>query len=206
MADNVFATVQGNRAKIADNYLSLKAYAASAADLLTDYLAKGKGRNLSSVGDLLNSLAQISDVETVPAAGEGFGSASIPTIFSGEFVEVDNSITKINGLVNEYVTQVGQVKNRWPMGLGKYLIAKLEVAMQGPGALEVDKLEERPGNFVFMNAHSVGLSSKLPDFQSLAVKMTVYEGTLSKMTGNLPHDKKAAQKGVVVHAPEWQGN
>merc|ERR1711990_1057256 len=43
MADNVFKLVQGNRQKIADNYLSLKAYAACSADLLSDYLAKGKG-------------------------------------------------------------------------------------------------------------------------------------------------------------------
>merc|ERR1712022_7573 len=34
MADNVFKLVQGNRQKIADNYLSLKAYAACSADLL----------------------------------------------------------------------------------------------------------------------------------------------------------------------------
>merc|ERR1711959_342860 len=34
---------------MADNYLSLKAYAATAADKITDYLAKGKGRNLMSV-------------------------------------------------------------------------------------------------------------------------------------------------------------
>merc|ERR1711998_263697 len=39
MADNVFKLVQGNRQKIADNYLSLKAYAACSADLLSDYLA-----------------------------------------------------------------------------------------------------------------------------------------------------------------------
>merc|ERR1711970_927204 len=32
MADNIFGTVQGNRQKIADNYLSLKAYATAAAD------------------------------------------------------------------------------------------------------------------------------------------------------------------------------
>merc|ERR1712054_703497 len=42
MADNVFATVQGNRQKIADNYLSLKAYAQAAADSIADYLQKGK--------------------------------------------------------------------------------------------------------------------------------------------------------------------
>merc|ERR1711924_421350 len=35
MADNVFKLVQGNRQKIADNYLSLKAYAARSADLLS---------------------------------------------------------------------------------------------------------------------------------------------------------------------------
>merc|ERR1711981_475985 len=55
MADNMFRLVQGNRQKIADNYLSLKAYAATAADKITDYLAKGKGRNLMSIGDLLQT-------------------------------------------------------------------------------------------------------------------------------------------------------
>merc|ERR1711871_1222125 len=55
MADNVFKAQQEDRQKIADNYLSLKAYTAAAADKIADYLQKGKGRNLSSVGDLLNS-------------------------------------------------------------------------------------------------------------------------------------------------------
>merc|ERR1711934_55971 len=59
MADNVFSLVQGNRQKIADNYLSLKAYAATAADKITDYLSKGKGRNLMSVGDLLQTVASL---------------------------------------------------------------------------------------------------------------------------------------------------
>merc|ERR1711964_826820 len=54
-ANKVFAIVNGNRQKIADNYLSLKAYAATAADKVQAYVAKGKGRNLSSIGDLLRS-------------------------------------------------------------------------------------------------------------------------------------------------------
>merc|ERR1711988_1879443 len=45
MADNVFRTVQGNRHKIADN------------------LAKGKGRNLMSIGDLLQTAASLSAVK-----------------------------------------------------------------------------------------------------------------------------------------------
>merc|ERR1712146_464484 len=63
MADNVFKTVQENRQQTADNYLSLKAYAAAAADKVIDYVQKGKGRNLSSIGDLLMQLAAIGDVK-----------------------------------------------------------------------------------------------------------------------------------------------
>merc|ERR1719207_319139 len=71
MADNVFKAVQEDRHKIADNFLSLKAYATTAADKITDYLAKGKGRNLASIGDLLQSVA-VEDVKVQPEEGEGF--------------------------------------------------------------------------------------------------------------------------------------
>merc|ERR1712178_242638 len=73
MADNVFATVQGHHAKIADNYLK-----------------KGKTKGLNSVGDLLSTLAATAG-EAPPAAteGEGFGAESIPSVFSGKEVKVD---------------------------------------------------------------------------------------------------------------------
>merc|ERR1719392_141490 len=203
MADNVFRTVQGNRQKIADNYLSLKAYAATAADKITDYLAKGKGRNLASIGDLLQTVA-VENVKVTPAQGEGFGAAELPLLFSGEEVKVDNSVSKINGLVNEYIKTMGQVKARWPMGLGKYLLSKLEIAMQKTGALEVDKIAEKAGNYVFINAHAVGLSSKLSDFEGLAVAMTHYEHTLASLTGTLTTKKTAGQ--MEVPPPEWEGN
>merc|ERR1712199_60433 len=159
MADNVFATVQGHHAKIADNYLSLKAYAQAAADDIEDYLQKGKTKGLNSVGDLLSTLAATAG-EAPPAAteGEGFGAESIPSVFSGKEVEVD----KITG---------------------------------------------KAGNFVFMNAHSVGLSSKLPDFEGLAVSMRVYEQTLAGLTGTLSDKAHAGQKAkVFVPPPEWLGN
>jgi len=205
MADNVFVTVQGNRQKIADNYLSLKAYAATAADKIQDYLAKGKGRNLSSVGDLLESIGALSKVKVKAAAGESLGASTITTPFSGKEVKVDNAISKINGLVNEYIGVVQNVKNRWPLGLGKYLISKLEVAMQGTGALEVDKVADKSGNFVFMNAHAVGLSSRLGDFQTLAVRMSHYERNLAGQTAALPKSKKAATQ-IAIPPPQWQGN
>merc|ERR1711959_526437 len=204
MADNVFRTVQGNRQKIADNYLSLKAYAATAADKITDYLAKGKGRNLMSIGDLLQTAASLSNVKAKAAPGEGFGSPTIPLIFSGKNVKIAGAISKINGLVNEYIKTIGQVRARWPMGLGKYLVAKLETAMRSTGALEVDKVADKAGNYVFVNGHAVGLSSKLSDFASLAVHMTAYERTLARLTGKLSTKKKAGK--VLVTPPEWQGN
>merc|ERR1712118_535401 len=167
----------------------------------------GKGRNLSSVGDLLNTLAGIADVKTAAAAGEGYGADKLPLVFSGTEVKVDGAVSKINGLVNEYVENLGAVKDRWPMGLGKYLLAKLEIAMQSEGALEVDKIEGRAGNFVFVNAHSVGLSSKLPDFEGLAVNMRVYEETLASLTGSLSKAKIAGKPDAIkVPPPEWQGD
>merc|ERR1712028_330925 len=195
--------VQEDRHKIADNFLSLKAYATTAADKITDYLAKGKGRNLASIGDLLQSVA-VENVKVAPAEGEGFGSPTLPLLFSGDEVKVDNSISKINGLVNEYIKTMGVVKERWPMGLGKYLLSKLEIAMQKTGALEVDKIAEKAGNYVFINAHAVGLSSKLSDFEGLAVAMTNYEKTLASLTGTLTTKKTAGQ--VDVPPPEWEGN
>merc|ERR1712159_215796 len=73
-ADNVFKIVNGKRQKIADNYLSLKAYAVAAADLVIDYRKKGKnGRNLSSIGDLLQTVAALGAVKPPKAEGLGFG-------------------------------------------------------------------------------------------------------------------------------------
>merc|ERR1711871_1602532 len=204
MADNVFKAVQEDRHKIADNFLSLKAYATTAADKIADYLAKGKGRNLASIGDLLQSVA-VENVKVTPTTGEGFGAAELPLLFSGKEVKVDNSVSKINGLVNEYISTMGEVKDRWPLGLGKYLLSKLEIAMQKTGALEVDKISEKAGNYVFVNAHAVGLSSKLSDFEGLAVKMTVYEQTLASLTGSLPETKNAA-KPIKVPPPQWPGD
>merc|ERR1712146_330395 len=100
----------------------------------------GKGRNLSSLGDLLVSIAALSAVK------------------------VDDSVNKINGLANEYTGVAAAVRARWSMGLGKYLLMKAEQSMLGKGVLQVDKLSDKTGNFVFVNGHAVGLSNKLNDF------------------------------------------
>merc|ERR1711912_152403 len=127
-ADKAFKTIQGSHQKIADNYLSLKAYAGTASDKLEGYVMKGKGKNLSSLGDLLMNIAALSSVK--PQKAEGISASStLPEVFSGGVVKVDNSVNKINGLVNEFITTANSCRMRWPMGLGKYLLLKLEASM-----------------------------------------------------------------------------
>merc|ERR1711988_568677 len=172
-ADNVFKIVQEKRQKVADNYLSLKAYAVASADKVIDYRKKGKnGRNLSSVGDLLQTIAALGAVKPPKAEGLGMGGKSITTIFSEKKIKVSNAVAAINGLVNEYSTSCAQVRARWPMGLGKYLLDKLEQSMLEKGVLQVDKVQGKAGNFVYMNGRSVGLSNKLNDFAKLASRMS----------------------------------
>merc|ERR1711998_372832 len=103
MADKAFKTIQGSHQKIADNYLSLKAYAVTASSKLEDYVIKGKGKNLSSLGDLLMNIAALSSVKPQKAEGVS-ASSTLPEVFSGGVVKVDNSVNKINGLVNEFIT------------------------------------------------------------------------------------------------------
>jgi len=127
-------------------------------------------------------------------------------IFSAKHVKISNPVNKINWLVDEYIKLLAEVQQRWPMGLGKYLLSKVEGNMQKAGVLEVDRISGKAGNFVFINAHSVGLSSKLSDFEKLAVRMTHYQSTLAKMTGKLAQKHKKMRAKLVVKPPEWQGN
>jgi hypothetical protein len=205
MADKTFKTIQGSHQKIADNYLSLKAYAVTATDKLEQYVMKGKGKNLSSLGDLLMNIAALSSVK--PQKAEGISASdTLPEIFSGGAVKVDASVSKINGLTNEFITVANSCRQRWPMGLGKYLLLKLEASMSEKGVLQVDKVEGHSGNWVFVNGHAVGLSNKLNDFEGLAVRMGHYEATLAKLTAALSGKVTKPKPPVYAKPPEWQGN
>jgi len=205
-ADNVFKIVNGKRQKLADNYMSLKAYAVASADKVIDYRKKGKnGRNLSSVGDLLQTISALGAVKPPKAEGLGFGGTKLPTIFTGKILKVSSAVAAINGLVNEYTTSCAQVRARWPMGLGKYLLDKLEQSMLNKGVLQVDKVSGKAGNFVYMNGRSVGLSNKLNDFSKLAARMSIYESVLAKLTAKLTVPKSRIKHKFFAKPPEWQG-
>merc|ERR1711881_491272 len=203
--DKLFKMIQGNHKKIADNYLSLKAYAATCSDKLKEYVAKGKGRNLSSLGDLLNTITGLAAVRAGKAEGIGAGASELKPIFGGKNIKIPNAPNKINALVDEYMGVVTAVRRRWPMGIGKYLLMKTESSMQGKGVLQVDKVANKAGNWVFVNGRAVGLSSKLNDFETLAVHMGQYEATLAKMTSKMTTKKKKKGPGY-VKPPEWRGD
>merc|ERR1712110_120924 len=186
-ADSVLKIIEGKRQKI------------------EDYVTKGKGRGMSSIGDLLVTVAGMGAVKAAPAEGLGMGGSELPTIFSGEVVKVSNAVAAINGLVNEFTESCGAVRNRWPMGLGKYLLDKLEASMLEAGVLQVDTVEGKSGNFVFINGRSVGLSNKLSDFATLAARMTSYEAVLAKLTSKLTVGPKQPHH-FEAPPPEWEGN
>jgi hypothetical protein len=203
-ADMMFKTIQGKHGKIADNYLSLKAYAITAQDDVDDMVAKGKGKTISSIGSLLQNIADLSDVK--PAKAEGISpSSEIPLVFSSGTVKIDNSVNKINNLVNEFTTVANTIREQYPMGLGKYLLFKLEGAMTKKGALSVGRVHGKSGNFVMVDAHAVGLSSRLKSFEEIAVRMSSYESTLAKLTASLSGKKGKVIKPFYVKPPEYQG-
>merc|ERR1719353_2382655 len=154
------------------------------------------------------TVSGMSDVKTPKAEGVGMGSDTLPAIFTGESVKLRDhgAVSKINGLVNEYTAVTNAVRLRWPMGLGKYLLSKLQESMLEKGVLQVDKVEGHSGNYVFLNGHAVGLSNKLNDFESLAVRMAKYEATLAKLTAELSGKIKKAKAAVYAKPPEWNGN
>jgi len=205
MTNGVYKTISEGRHKIADNYLSLKAYAATSKDALIDYMKKSQRRGLSSIGDLLKTVGSMASVKVGKAKGVGAGSSSLPAIFGGSKVKVKNAISSINFLVDDYTRTMVQVKQRWPMGLGKYLLSKVETNMQKSGILEVDRISGKSGNFVFVNAQAVGLSSKLSDFAGLAVRMTQYQNTLTAMANAVAGKAKKSTRKF-LKPPEWQGN
>merc|ERR1712046_478913 len=110
--------------------------------------------------------------------------------------------------VNEYIGEASAIRKTYTMGLGKYLLQKLEASMMDKGVLQVDKVSAHSGNFVFINGHAVGLSNKLNDFEGLAVRMGHYEATLAKLTAKLSGKVKGKHVHQMVYAkpPEWDGN
>merc|ERR1711988_799706 len=204
MADTILTTVLENRNSIANNYLAVKGYVGAAQDQIIDYVQKGDGKALFSIGDFLQTVALVADVHTKPAEGVSAGSGVIQPAFGGSVVPDVKEINKVNGLMDEYMHCLTQVQMRWPWGLGKYLINKLAQSMQGDGVLTVGDVDGKDGQFIYLTASALGLSHKMDDFQQLGARVHHYQDFLSKLSADLPETKTA--KPYFVSPPEWQGD
>merc|ERR1711881_50360 len=206
MSDAVYKGITENRGKIADNYLALKAYAGANAAAIIDYTTKNSGRGLSSVGDLLTTVAALSRIRTKPAEGPGAGGKTVLPLFGGKKVSVATSWSKTNGLCNEYIKAMTTVRQRWPLGLGHYLLGKVQSSMQKSGLLTVGKVAGKSGQMVFVNGHAIGLSNKLADFDKLACRAKDYQKFLHGLAKALPKKKKiSGKKKYFAPPPEWSG-
>jgi len=204
MADHVFKSVQQKRGTIANNYLSVKGYAGAAKTAIVAYIMRGRGRGLASIGDFLKTVAFQSSVRTKAAEGVGAGLSKLKPVFGGKIIPTVKELSKVNGLVNEYMQIFTQVRMRWRMGLGKYLLGKLAEAMQKKGILTVGKKSGASGQFVYVAGHALGLSSQVGSFTHLGARLVKYQGFLAHLSAKLP--KTSIIKKVMVPPPEWKGN
>merc|ERR1711881_611916 len=166
---------------------------------------KNSGRGLSSVGDFLTTVASLSQVRTKPWEGPGAGGKKLLPLFGGKTIKVSQSWSKTNGLCNEYTKAMTMVRQRWPLGLGHYLLGKVQSSMRKNGLLTVGKVAGKSGQHVFINGHQIGLSNKLSDFDRLACRAKDYQSFLHKLTAKLPKKIKKTIKKYMVAPPEWNG-
>jgi hypothetical protein len=205
VADKSMRTIHAARKNMANNYLSLKGYCGAADNKIINFVQSSKGyRNLMSIGDFLQTVAIASKSKTDVAYGIGAGLGSIAPAFGGSPIKESAAKTKTDGLVNEYTLLFTQVRMRWGMGLGKYLLAKLNESMAGKGVLTVGKKFDAEGQFVYVSGNKLGLSNKLSDLQSIAAPLVAYQAYLSKLTSKLPANVQ--QVKFFVPPPEWDGN
>merc|ERR1711968_394043 len=205
MADQVFATVNGNRKIIANNYLAVKGYSSAAQDKIMDYIQGGKGKRLLSLGDFLQSVAIVSKVHTKAEAGVSAGSGTMEPAFGGKPLKESATINQVNGLANEFMRVYTEVRQRWPDGLGKYLMIKLADSMAKGGILSVGKKDGNAGQWVSVTGKALGLSNRMDEFEKLGVRVNHYQDALQKLQAKLPKTKSISAP-LRVTPPEWQGN
>jgi hypothetical protein len=205
MADQVFATVNGNRKVMANNYLAVKGYSGAAQSKIMDYIQGGKGKRLMSLGDFLQSVAIISKTQTKPEAGVSHGAGSVQPAFGGKPLKDSATINQVNGLANEFMRVYTQVRQRWPDGIGKYLLVKLADSMAKEGILSIGEKAGTAGKWVSVSGKALGLSNRVEEFEKLGVHINHYQKSLVHLQQHLPKTKNIAVP-LKVLAPEWNGN
>merc|ERR1712167_415822 len=122
------------------------------------------------------------------------GAQRLEVMSDNVYAAIKGNRGKTAGLCNEYTKSMTLVRQRWPLGLGHYLLGKVQASMQKNGLLTVGKVTGKSGQMVFVNGHAIGLSNKLADFDKLACRAKDYQAYLHGLAKALPKKKKKKGK------------
>merc|ERR1711871_522024 len=154
------------------------------------------------IGDLLMEVVSRNKAPPESAVGLGMGGNHLEPLFTGQAVAIGDTPGDSGGaaaLVNEYATIMSDVKLRWSAGIGKYVLDKLQGAMQQRGIL-VTKHRRVNGITVYVDAQTLGLSDSLDDLEALAVPVSRFSEQVQKKA-------KSADTSVAdldqVHQPHF---
>merc|ERR1712196_358544 len=90
-ANDVFRHVQTNQQKLADNYLSVKAYCVTSKFQWKQYQSQARGSPLVSIGDFCRSIARLANVRPPHTPGVAMNLPTIPQLFSGELIPTNKA-------------------------------------------------------------------------------------------------------------------
>lgn len=207
-ADAFFSKVVKVRSSQARNYLSVKAYISAAGDQLQTAIARTDA-SLSSLADFL--MVVRAKLKAPPESATSImGASGIHPPFSGAPVNNTKPDAGSEALTNEYTAVVADVRTRWRHGIGKYVLRKLEAAMQDDGMLMTTR--DVQGTKISINANAIGLTGQMKELQQLAVSSARFTmhvqkdlGRIQDQVTSLPiSDDDAPQ--VFADPPQWQGN
>jgi hypothetical protein len=225
VADASFGGMHAVRAKLASNYLSLKAYVATAAATFNmERTGTGFPPKFNALTDLLMSMWARSKLKNSNArVGVTPSAESTPLCWATPTPPPKDATSKGSellkaGLIVEFSELLAELRTRWRKGLGRYLLNKIESSMYSRvGILEskqTDMMGKRGliGAIVRINSKAVGLQGgKAAGLDDFGVHINAYRRHLKellaqvKLESNIV-DLKALPAGLKVDPPQWQGN
>lgn len=200
-ADVWFGNLDHTRRTIAKNYLQLLAYTSVTPKLSRSAMVVGH-TGLLSLGDLLLTV-QKRQMKPIVQVGVGMGSDTATPMFGASSRQIHDAVGRINEVLRDYTQVFRVLRARWRLGVGRYVLGKVEAAMMRQGVLRVEhQLGKDPT--VAMNSMAIGLQDQLSTFKKYAVPMPTFKVAHAKMQSMLSISTLRGK--LEMHGPEWQGH
>jgi hypothetical protein len=206
-ADQAFQAANSGRELLARNYLSLKTYIAEAQPKFQDVLAgEGGTKVMSSLADVLMSISARVGAKLPPSFGGFLGADKMPSLFGGKGVATHAKAGVEEALAGEYARVISEARLRWPGGIGKYILGKLEASMQKrKGVLLTQR--DLDGPMVYIDGDAIGLSGQVNMLKDLGVRLHHFQLRMQKLSyGDKVKPTLPLSGKPQVPPPEWKGD